>query len=54
MKKTNTNNKGISFRANRNRYQAQFSYAGIKTYIGSYKTLEEAVKARINFINNLK
>lgn len=54
VRQSNTGKKGITFRANRNRFEAQFTFMGGKQYIGSFKNLEEAVKARNSFINSLK
>lgn len=53
IKNTNTGKRGITFRASRNRFEAQFSFMGNKKHIGTFKTLEEAVKARKTFVNNL-
>lgn len=54
VRQTNTGKKGITFRANRNRFETQFTFMGNKQHIGSFKSLEEAVKARNSFINSLK
>lgn len=53
IRNTNTGKRGITFRASRNRFEAQFSFMGNKKHIGTYKTLEEATKARKEFLNSL-
>lgn len=53
---TNTGFKGISkrIRKGRNvRFEARLNFAGNTTYIGNFKTLNEAVIARTKFITNL-
>lgn len=53
VRNTNTGKRGITFRANRNSFECQFTFMGNKKHIGTFKTLEEAVKARKTFVNSL-
>jgi len=51
---SNTGKKGITYRAARNSFETQFTFMGNKQHIGTFKTLEEATKARNTFSNSLK
>lgn len=46
--------RGIAYNKRNNNYQASLSLEGITFFIGTYKTIDEAMQKRNIFINSLK